>query len=1411
MGNIKRASTIVPGGKGFPIVYGKDIQGGLHTVETYEELDNIINTGRSEVGMLVKVLALDKYFEYRPDGTWKEASFGGGEVSSSVLGVIQALQDEVVKLRNSFLYGITSYNDEDTVSSRVVSGLSEADDKEPLWAIDEDDLAASGIECPLNIHHTLTALNGTTIDVSTEGCLGIESAIWEDSQFYKESDYAKQLVYFASSSDEITFHLRATTDEALTLDVPLKDLTYPNAVASYHYMFILSRQYKEIGAQYVYISVSNNETGATIKEGYFNGNTLSEARALLGQDYYIESISFRNLNLTKLNFYMKFQDFSSEIIPSAPKEQDYKYSAAAITIRSVDNKETLDKIKQRLLRNEPVWVESSHNLYINTKEGLYRVGGGSEEENNNISMDTVINALEELGIVQTEDKKLKLNDISSVTFVNAEGKKYTTSVDSEGNLVTKAPQSVYLNTQMNEDGQIIARGIAPASSSTYPLKTGTSALSDNYNRGFVAKTLYKKAASSAKVDGDWKLNADRVKIGAFYTPLATDAVFGCSHAYVELENTSNTDWPLDGCALSFMKPVQNGAAVSTATYTLELEGVIPAGGTFLIRGKKFSDNAYIKVNSYDIEWPLLDTTYDNTLGGGYGFVLYYNTEGVTLSNPFFVVNATDDTTTNTYGKDYVTNPNSYKWYYIDSVGLALDTNSTNYKWFAKANFTVKNNSIYKNVFELDPAKQAFQALTASDSSRVRNDKASDCMTLELTNDHITFPKSFEAYDVRKFTPKASWEHKNVCTDKTSVNKEKPNMVTCSFGINMNTTRCFNWFSAGYANEFVFVKVNGKWERFESYGGGNNDKAGTFSKMAVEAALAPIYYRMQNVFPADGTAYTVHKCIIKLAAAVDSPTTYTYVVGRAGADGNPDLEHCSEEYTFTMYPASYTPRVYQITDQQGFHWIEYQVWAAAALKLNEKIEADCAAEHIVPVLINTGDMTQNGSRINEWLDYYNAGKCLFSHLEQMNCVGNNDLCNVVETNLGTGDDPGKSNPYYFHTFYCYEQPDADKFIIGGKYVPSTYWFGNESYRFLIINSELTFQACANIYGTLEAGTTNKAVNLYTGYTLLSDGDSIQEYKADEKGFTPIYETIYGWLSGDCTALPTLNHKWIVAMHEMPFTVITTANLKTTTKGLYRSANGTSLVGSHTNQLNVYDTKGIYWLSRLMEYFGMDLCIGGHKHTYMCTFPLRENFTWGTHNSRDEQYVMPASLKDDTAVFINGEGAEAINTTKLPYTKAQTIPSGDTSIYPAIKYTGTQNTVTYFMCQATGYKLKSNKELPSINQVFSKVVAGNGLDVGLTSETAQVSQLFPMFGIIRPENHKVQLVRITNLMTIGNKNTESFNQQKINTKVSKLEYLDGSSFTQTTILNNNYEDYTGLKGSSSYWVSEDSADAKNTYIC
>lgn len=121
-----------------------------------------------------------------------------------------------------------------------------------------------------------------------------------------------------------------------------------------------------------------------------------------------------------------------------------------------------------------------------------------------------------------------------------------------------------------------------------------------------------------------------------------------------------------------------------------------------------------------------------------------------------------------------------------------------------------SNSITKTTFELDPAKQAYQALTQYDSSRIRfntaGNVATDCQKLNLDKEYIEFPLTDEKYPVVKYTPRSSKEHKNVSTDKTKLDQERPNMVTCSFGINMYTTRTFNWISCGQFDEYVWLKI-----------------------------------------------------------------------------------------------------------------------------------------------------------------------------------------------------------------------------------------------------------------------------------------------------------------------------------------------------------------------------------------------------------------------------------------------------------------------------------------------------------------------------------------------------------------------------------------------------------------------------
>ena len=52
---------------------------------------------------------------------------------------------------------------------------------------------------------------------------------------------------------------------------------------------------------------------------------------------------------------------------------------------------------------------------------------------------------------------------------------------------------------------------------------------------------------------DRKLKADRIRIGAIYAPFTSDLMHGCSHAYIELENTSDIDYNLEGCNLHIIR------------------------------------------------------------------------------------------------------------------------------------------------------------------------------------------------------------------------------------------------------------------------------------------------------------------------------------------------------------------------------------------------------------------------------------------------------------------------------------------------------------------------------------------------------------------------------------------------------------------------------------------------------------------------------------------------------------------------------------------------------------------------------------------------------------------------------------------------------------------------------------------
>jgi hypothetical protein len=72
-------------------------------------------------------------------------------------------------------------------------------------------------------------------------------------------------------------------------------------------------------------------------------------------------------------------------------------------------------------------------------------------------------------------------------------------------------------------------------------------------------------------------------------------------------------------------------------------------------------------------------------------------------------------------------------------------------------------------------------------------------------------------------------------------------------------------------------------------------------------------------------------------------------------------------------------------------------------------------------------------------------------------------------------------------------------------------------------------------------------------------------------------------------------------------------------------------------------------------------------------------------------MEETLENDNVTWVNG----GKDLTKFPLTKRADAGAAATGFYPYTPVPGLTGGVTYFMCQATGYKLTSNKELPSAN--------------------------------------------------------------------------------------------------------------------
>lgn len=1419
-------------------------------------------------------------------------------------GAIKALQAEVARLRNSFDYGIDSYNDTRTAKGTILGQLEDVEEMEPLWAIDPGYLSMvpdnANFNTVLDQHNTFIKLGSGDIDVSVEGqltfnnCSGVfydgkrvgDTLTFEDLTLYTLKD-SKLITYLVTDKPDIKMTLVSIDDKAREREINFAPLLKGHTVNKYGFCVVISRKVKnddntEKGFNYIYFSIINYENDKKLFEGYLTNNgLLTDTRVDLVERFSIKSIQFDDLTLSRMKFYTKFEDFSEEVISSAPSESDYKYEVAHIAIRSVQNTEMLNTVADHLKDNELIWNKEKGTLHIKSDGKVYLIGSNNEDDkqkDNNMTDKQIVDALKKMGIIVNAEcdattgeilslSNISLAPISDITFVNNEtDKRFTFTVDTEGNLVGK-----------DNSAETIDEFITRIGSSAGDYDT-----TENYIavRGFICDYLTRRSGKYNLTDGvnktgDTGKNSDRLRISSFYAPITTDETHGCTHSFIELENSSDKDIPLTGIYLHFFNPSEND--YTGGVHHLELDGVIKAGSTYLIRGAKHAEfddeSAFIKVKTFDKEWyengqPLsfeqeavktadgINMDSDSPIKKAYRFCLTYG-----LANLAADTKLVERSNANRGDYDKATYPNMIlNPRFIDSCSFSTidevskQTGNDN-PWYINGNanglgITIKPNSMFRLTFALDPAKQAFNGFNTKDSSRVRYNSANDIQILCLDKEFIGYPFSNEIINIDRYTPKASFENKNVMTDKSQLNREKPNMVTCSFGVDVYNTRCFNWISCGSLDEYVWIRKQGEttWTSFQSYtkvSSAVTESAASIHRKEYSVDVNnTVYARMISRFPGNDVLFTSHKCVVVLPDATTGPEVYEYVVGRPDKDGKPDAEHTNDVFTFTLYPRTYEGRVYQVTDQQGFHWIEYQVWAASAEYLNTKIASECAAINadasktkVFPILINTGDMTQSGARINEWLDYYNGGVSLFNHLEQMNCVGNNDLCPINPRDLGTGNDTDKSSSHFFHYFYCFDVKDTEKYdaaaeedkkffsgetlivkthtgsavdgtstvninIKEDRYIPSQYYFKTKDVLYIIVNSEIPISNCQKWFGLCSSN--NQYVNIYTGIETIANG----EY-ADVDYFTPVYETMYAWLKSNQD--DANSRKVIVAMHEMPFTVITRASLVNTDQQQIPCTRNhptkAGRLGSNVNQLNINENRGIYWCSRLLEFFNCKLVIGGHKHTYALSYPIKEKYSWqekGTDTVIDSKTTvkpMFADLSDEAGAdpdykviwdidLSSNEvkasynipeavpGTVKLNSTKTPYIPEHLYKNygeGVSSIDDfrcCTPLTVTSNPnydgfVTYSMCQATGYKLKSNKELPSKTQVFSKIIPETKYDG--SSDKPSGEQLYPMYAILEFNNDcselDVTMNRIRGIFASDGKDT--FSQTDYGKNPSKVK--------------------------------------------
>ena len=991
-------------------------------------------------------------------------------------------------------------------------------------------------------------------------------------------------------------------------------------------------------------------------------------------------------------------DYAKDINENKPKY--YENSTPNVKHLIIKSASTEQEIKDNILNlcdNELVWCEGNNGLYIRSQGKIIKINGGiSSGGNNNDNNDNNNDNIGDImaGIITSGDY------ISSIDFISKSNKTYRMKVNDYGKM------EIYTSNLDEPDPTIKSK----------------------YKPNEKMETLFQE-----------KLYINSFYCGGDGDEVNEHSLRPCSHNFVELSNLTNQDINLNGFSLQY-------ATQEGVWEVLPLWGIIPSNGTFLIRGAQCSlmdaNTTVLKVTDFDMEW------YVTKLVNGINKkeLIKFNSSITKL----FLTYGEETSSTSPYSKN---TDGKFELFpgYVDYVGAYNGSGAAP----SAENKPFKNlstNYLVKKYYAMDGVKQATKELA-------KRNNANDLCYVDLTRDDV-LPH------IENYTPKSSKGGKNFFYDKSQCQELQPTIVSMSFGIQATdnienggsgATRCFNWVSKGYYNEFIWYKkinsednisnisssdVDKYWTCIESYYGQANesycDENGQFKNSVTEIThgyptlQSGKYYHRIQFETSNGELCTSHKVILRNL----TEGQYVYICGKKDKNGLPLVNGCSDIRSFIVRTDNDVNSGFTFvhtSDQQGFNWDEYQVWYYSAKCIAEKDKfASISGLAIPQFTINTGDATQNGNRMNEWIDYFNGREPL-KNLEEMYTIGNNDLCPATPYQMGGGNDIDKINPINITYFYTFELDEFNLPLItvgeSQYYIPSLYSFNYGNTHFLCVNSEIAPDSETKLYGLKDSG------NLYSGVKLWCENDM-----RNHSGKTN------GWNIAYC--------------HEMPFTILTEDALKK----YYSVASGftgtdKTLRGGSRLNTNAKNRADQYWFSKLCQNCNIRLVMGGHKHTQAITWPLIENDNKDGHHNM--QPTIQVTSNDLFTYFSSASSLNVINDSDFTALNGKKYPSTwcdngkikeeykTQAHYCEFELVSAITAPIYAMSQATGYKHTSNKELPAANIPWCRYYYPN------TNGSANTNQTMPFFTFVTVVNGKIELnvKRINNLMNGGKFNIYS----------------------------------------------------------